>query len=504
MAVFSSLSDRLQDTFDKLRGKGKLTEDDINAAMREIRLALLEADVNYKVVRDFVSSCKEKCLDAEVLESLNPTQNVVRIVLDQLTELLGSTESDLVLAQNRTPNVIMLVGLQGSGKTTAASKLAYLLKGQKHHPLLAACDTHRPAAADQLETLGNEIGVPVYRGDGKDAVKVARESIQEAVNRMCDIVIVDTAGRLQVDEEMMQEAVDIKNAVKPDQILMVVDAMTGQDIVNVVSEFAERVDFDGVIMSKLDGDARGGGALSVRAVTGKPIKFVSMGEKPDSLEVFHPDRMAKRILGMGDVYGIIEQAEKISSEKDLEDAQRMLMQGFTMDDMLAQMQQIRKMGGVKKLIGMLPGMERAAQQQGANVSDSQLTLIESMIHSMTKEERRNPRIIDGRRRKRIALGSGHTVQDVNQLYKQWEQMDKMMGSVRSMMGGGNVKKTNRLMKNMMRNMGATPGDLAKMQQQMSQLDTGGDATAAARAALKDAQRAQKKGRPRKKSKKKRH
>ncbi|MGN0055807.1 MAG: signal recognition particle protein [Atopobiaceae bacterium] len=503
MAVFSSLSDRLQDTFDKLRGKGKLTEDDINAAMREIRLALLEADVNYRVVRDFVNACKEKCLDAEVLDSLNPTQNVVRIVLDQLTELLGTTDSGLVLAQNRTPNVIMLVGLQGSGKTTAASKLAYLLKGQKHKPLLAACDTHRPAAADQLETLGNEIGVPVYRGDGKDAVKVARESIQAAVDRMCDIVIVDTAGRLQVDEEMMQEAVDIKNAVKPDQILMVVDAMTGQDIVNVVSEFAERVDFDGVIMSKLDGDARGGGALSVRAVTGKPIKFVSMGEKPDSLEVFHPDRMAKRILGMGDVYGIIEQAEKISSEKDLEDAQRMLTQGFTMDDMLSQMQQIRKMGGVKKLIGMLPGMERAAQQQGANVSDSQLTLIESMIHSMTKEERRNPRIIDGRRRRRIAAGSGRTVQEVNQLYKQWEQMDKMMGSVRSLMGSGNARKTSRMMKNMMRNMGATPGDLAKMQQQMAAMQ-GGDYSAAAATALKEARQPAKKKRPHKKGTKKRH
>ena len=278
MAVFSSLSDRLQDTFDKLRGKGKLTEDDINSAMREIRLALLEADVNYRVVRDFVAKTKEKCLDAEVLESLNPTQNVVRIVLEQLTELLGETESALELAPHRSPNVIMLVGLQGSGKTTAASKLAYLLKGKGKKPLLAACDTHRPAAADQLETLGAEVGVEVYRGDGKDAVRVARESVDVAREHGCDVVIVDTAGRLQIDEEMMQEAVDIKRAVDPDQILMVVDAMGGQDIVNVVTAFAERVDFDGVIMSKLDGDARGGGALSGRAVTGKPIKVVSMGE----------------------------------------------------------------------------------------------------------------------------------------------------------------------------------------------------------------------------------
>ncbi|MDO5709490.1 MAG: signal recognition particle receptor subunit alpha, partial [Coriobacteriales bacterium] len=305
MAVFSSLSDRLQDTFDRLRGKGRLTEDDINSAMREIRMALLEADVNYRVVKNFVSACKEKCMTAEVLESLTPAQNVVRIVLDQLTALLGSTESKLVLPQNRTPNVIMLVGLQGSGKTTAAAKLAYLLKKQGRSPLLAACDVHRPAAADQLATLGSEIGVPVYRGDGVDAVKVASESIRYAIDHLNDVVIVDTAGRLQIDEQMMAEAVNIKNAVKPDQILMVVDAMTGQDIVNVVRTFAERVDFDGVIMSKLDGDARGGGALSVREVTGKPIKFVSQGEKPDSLEVFHPDRMAKRILGMGDVIGII-------------------------------------------------------------------------------------------------------------------------------------------------------------------------------------------------------
>lgn len=452
--MFNSLSDRLQDTFGKLRGKGRLTEDDINTAMREIRMALLEADVNYRVVKKFVAECKEKCMTAEVLDSLSPAQNVVRIVLDQLTELLGTTESKLVLAQNRTPNVIMLVGLQGSGKTTAAAKLAYLLKRQGHSPLLAACDVHRPAAADQLETLGNEIGVKVYRGDGKDAVKVARESIQNAVDGLNDIVIVDTAGRLQIDEQMMQEAVDIKNAVKPDQVLMVVDAMTGQDIVNVVSEFANRVDFDGVIMSKLDGDARGGGALSVREVTGKPIKFVSMGEKPDSLEVFHPDRMAKRILGMGDVVSIIEEAQRVTDQKDIDDAERMLREGFTMDDMLTQMQQIRKMGGLKKILASLPGGERALEQAGGAVSDEQITRIEAMIHSMTKQERAKPKTINGQRRKRIAKGSGRSVQEVNQLLKQWSEMDKMMGKMRQLTnGGGNSRKARRQMTNMMRNMG---------------------------------------------------
>ena len=462
MAVFSSLSDRLQDTFDRLRGKGRLTEDDINAAMREIRMALLEADVNYRVVKNFVSACKEKCMTAEVLDSLTPAQNVVRIVLDQLTELLGTSDAKLELAQNRTPNVIMLVGLQGSGKTTAASKLAYLLKKQNHSPLLAACDVHRPAAADQLATLGGEIGVSVYRGDGKDAVKIARESIQHAVDHLNDVVIVDTAGRLQIDEMMMQEAVDIRDAVKPDEILMVVDAMTGQDIVNVVRTFAERVDFDGVIMSKLDGDARGGGALSVREVTGKPIKFVSMGEKPDSLEVFHPDRMAKRILGMGDVIGIIEQAEKVADEQSVANAERMLREGFTMDDMLDQMNQIRKMGGLNKILGMIPGGDRALSQMGGNMDESQIVRIEAMIHSMTPEERRQPKKINGQRRKRIAAGSGRTVQEVNQLLKQWTEMNKMMGKMKSMASsmegqGKNSRKARRQMQGMMRNMGLGGG-----------------------------------------------
>ena len=443
MAAFGSLSDRLNDTFDRLRGKGKLTEADINAAMREIRMALLEADVNYRVVKDFVTRTKERCLASEVMESLTPAQNVVKIVLDELTELLGGTESKLVLS-SRIPNVIMLVGLQGSGKTTAAVKLAYMLKKQGKSPLLAACDVYRPAAADQLATLGGEIGVPVFRGDGAHPVDIARASIREAVDNMRDVVIVDTAGRLQIDEQMMQEAVDIKKAVKPDQVLMVVDAMTGQDIVNVVSTFAERTDFDGVIISKLDGDARGGGALSVREVTGKPIKFVSMGEKPDSLEVFNPERMAKRILGMGDVIGIIEKAQEAATAEQLASAERMLRDGFTMDDMLEQMKAVKKMGGMKGILGMLPGGQRALNQMGGNLDEKIFDRNEAIILSMTAEERRRPSIINGQRRARIARGCGLTPTDVNALMKQWGEMNKMMGKMRAMtqqqMSGKKSKK----------------------------------------------------------------
>ena len=404
--MFNSLQDRLQNTFDALRGKGRLTEDDINVAMREIRMALLEADVNYRVVKNFVARCKEQCLTAEVLDSLSPAQNVVRIVLNELTSLLGSTESKLMLAQNRIPNVIMLVGLQGSGKTTAAAKLAYLLKSEGKHPLLAACDVHRPAAADQLETLGSEIEVPVYRGDGRDAVAIASASIQQAVDNMNDIVIVDTAGRLQIDEEMMQEAVAIKQAVKPDQILMVVDAMTGQDIVNVVTTFAERVDFDGVIMSKLDGDARGGAALSVRGVTGAPVLFSSTGEGLTDFERFHADRMASRILDMGDLLTLIEQAERTLDRQEAEDAAAKLAKGtFTLDDFLGQLRQIRKMGSMKKLLGMMPGMGQMREALD-NFDEREVDRIEAIVCSMTPAERKDLSILNGSRRSRIAKGSG--------------------------------------------------------------------------------------------------
>ena len=427
--MLENLSERLQGIFSGLRSKGRLTEDDINAAMREIRLALLEADVNFKVVKAFVSRTKERCLTAEVLDSLTPAQNVVKIVLDELTELLGRTYSRLVLS-SRIPNVIMLVGLQGSGKTTAAAKLAYRLKQENHSPLLVACDVYRPAAADQLATLAGEIGVRVYRGDGQDPVRIAQEGVQDAIDFLRDVVIIDTAGRLHVDEDMMAEAEAIKAAVKPDQILMVVDAMTGQDVVNVVEAFAERVDFDGVIMSKMDGDARGGGALSVREVTGKPIKFISSGEKPDSLEQFHPDRMAKRILGMGDVISLIESAVKVQQEEqEAVEAERMARGQLTLDDFITMNRQVHKMGGISKLISALPGGDKALGS--GQVDEGALDDMEVIINSMTKEERAKPEILNGSRRARIAAGAGVSVTEVNQLIKKFNETKKM---VKKMMG----------------------------------------------------------------------
>lgn len=424
--MLENLSNRLQGIFSGLKSKGRLTEDDINDAMREIRLALLEADVNFKVVKAFVKRTKERCLEAEVLDSLTPAQNVIKVVLDELTGLLGRTDSKLILS-SRIPNVIMLVGLQGSGKTTAAAKLAYRLKQQNHSPLLVACDVYRPAAADQLQTLGGEIGVRVYRGDGQDPVKIAKEGVQDAIDHLRDVVIIDTAGRLHVDEEMMDEAAAIKAATKPDQILMVVDAMTGQDVVNVVEAFAERVDFDGVIMSKMDGDARGGGALSIREVTGKPIKFISSGEKPDSLEEFHPDRMAKRILGMGDVVSLIETAVRVQQQEDAieaEEADRMAKGNLTFDDFITMNRQIQKIGGVSKLISALPGGDKALGS--GQVDEAALDRMEVIINSMTKKEREKPEILNGSRRARIAKGAGTTVQEVNQVIKKFNETKKMV------------------------------------------------------------------------------
>lgn len=478
--MFDNLSDKLQSIFSGLRGKGRLTEEDIDTAMREIRMALLEADVNFKVVKEFTKRTKERCLTAEVLDSLTPAQNVVKIVLDELTALMGEESKPLQLS-SRIPNVIMLVGLQGSGKTTAAAKLAYLLKQQNHSPLLCACDVYRPAAADQLQTLGEEIGVRVYRGEGKDPVKIAKEGVRDAIDSLRDVVIVDTAGRLHVDEEMMAEAEAIKAAVEPDQIYMVVDAMTGQDAVNVAKAFADRVDFDGVIMSKMDGDARGGGALSIKQVTGKPITFISQGEKPDSLERFHPDRMAKRILGMGDVVSIIESASKLRAEEiEQAEAERMSRGNLTLNDFLLMKQQIGKMGGVQKLISALPGGDKAMRE--GQVNEHALDEMAVIIGSMTKREREHPEILNGSRKARIAAGAGVKVFQVNQLLKQFMETKKM---VRSMMnaqeaqmnrkGKGKGKKGKKG-KGGKRRMGL-PGmggmsmaDVKKMQEMMSGLD----------------------------------
>lgn len=478
--MFDNLSDKLQSIFSGLRGKGRLTEEDIDTAMREIRMALLEADVNFKVVKEFTKRTKERCLTAEVLDSLTPAQNAVKIVLDELTALMGEESKPLQLS-SRIPNVIMLVGLQGSGKTTAAAKLAYLLKQQNHSPLLCACDVYRPAAADQLQTLGEEIGVRVYRGEGKDPVKIAKEGVRDAIDSLRDVVIVDTAGRLHVDEEMMAEAEAIKAAVEPDQIYMVVDAMTGQDAVNVAKAFADRVDFDGVIMSKMDGDARGGGALSIKQVTGKPITFISQGEKPDSLERFHPDRMAKRILGMGDVVSIIESASKLRAEEiEQAEAERMARGNLTLNDFLLMKQQIGKMGGVQKLISALPGGDRAMRE--GQVNEHALDEMAVIIGSMTKREREHPEILNGSRKARIAAGAGVKVFQVNQLLKQFMETKKM---VRSMMnaqeaqmnrkGKGKGKKGKKG-KGGKRRMGL-PGmggmsmaDVKKMQEMMSGLD----------------------------------
>ena len=439
--MLENLSSRLQGIFSGLRSKGRLTEDDINAAMREIRLALLEADVNFKVVKNFVARTKERCLTAEVLDSLTPAQNVTKVVLDELTALLGTTDSRLALS-SRIPNVIMMVGLQGSGKTTASAKLAYRLKQQGHSPLLVACDVYRPAAADQLETLGGEIGVRVFREDGADPVQIARDGIRDAVDNLRDVVIIDTAGRLHVDDEMMDEAAAIKEATKPDNILMVVDAMTGQDIVNVVEAFADRVDFDGVIMSKMDGDARGGGALSVREVTGKPIKFISSGEKPDSLEEFHPDRMAKRILGMGDVVSLIESAVRVQQEEDEHlEAERMARGDINLNDFVAMNRQVRKMGGIGKLVSALPGGDKMMGE--GQVDENAFEDMVVIINSMTAREREKPELLNASRRQRIAAGAGVTVTDVNNVMKKFQETRKMVKKMTAGMsqGGKKGKKT---------------------------------------------------------------
>jgi signal recognition particle subunit SRP54 len=423
--MFDSLSDKLQATLGDLRGRGRLSEEDVSKAAREIRLALLEADVNFQVVKEFVAAVKERAAGEEILKSLTPGQQVVKIVHEELTALMGQGSSKLAFA-GRPPTVILLAGLQGSGKTTAAAKLALLLRKEGKTPALVAADLQRPAAIDQLEQLGKQIQIPVYLDrQTKDAVAVARYGLEQAKAQGRDVLVVDTAGRLHVDETLMDELVAVRDAVKPLNVLLVLDAMTGQDAVTTAEAFAERIEFDGVVMTKLDGDARGGAALSVKAVTGKPIKLASTGEKLDQIEWFHPDRMASRILGMGDVLTLIERAEQAAEEDEQEAMERRLRQGqFTFDDFLQAQRMLRKMGPLQSVIGMIPGLGK--QMQGLNVDERELARVEAIVLSMTAEERARPEIINGSRRARIARGSGTTVQQVNQLMTARKQMQKMM------------------------------------------------------------------------------
>lgn len=435
--VFEGLADKLQETFKKLRGRGKLSEADINEAMREVRMALLEADVNFKVVKDFIARIKEKAIGQEVMQSLTPAQFVVKIVNDELTALMGGTQSRITVS-SRPPTIIMLVGLQGAGKTTTAGKLAHLLKKQSKRPLLVAADIYRPAAIKQLQVLGGQLDIPVFTvEDCKDAVLIAQKAIEHATSYARDTVIIDTAGRLHINEDLMQELKSIKTKVKPHEILLVVDAMTGQDSVTVAESFNKDLGLDGIILTKLDGDARGGAALSIKAVTGCPIKFTGMGEKLDALEIFHPDRMASRILGMGDVLSLIEKAgTSIDLEQAKEMEKKLRKDDFNLDDFLSQLQQVRKLGPLDQILGMLPGMGDLKKLKDVEIDEKELTRTEAIIRSMTKKERRDASLINGSRRKRIAIGSGTRVQDVNKLLKQFAEAKKMMKRFQDMQKSG--------------------------------------------------------------------
>jgi len=422
--MFDQLSDRLQSAFKSLTGRGRLSESNIEEAMREVRRALLEADVNFKVARKFVDDVRVRAVGEDVLNSLTPGQQVVKVVHDELVKLLGDTGEPFRIPTG-SPAIIMIVGLQGSGKTTFCAKLARYLKQRGKHPLLAAADTYRPAAQDQLSTLALQLDVPVHKGrPGADPVEISTTAVEEAGVRGADVVILDTAGRLHVDEELMQELERIKAATKPAEILLVLDSMTGQDAVNVAQEFVDRLDFTGAVLTKMDGDTRGGAAVSLRAVTGRPIKFASVGEKLDALEPFHPDRVASRILGMGDIVTLVEKAQDAA---DVEQAARLeeklRKQTFTLEDFYEQLQALKKMGPMDQLMSMIPGMGKVSQSA---VDENALDRVEAIINSMTPEERRKPVIIDGSRRKRISAGSGTTVQDVNRLLRQFESMKKMM------------------------------------------------------------------------------
>ena len=436
--AFEGLSDRLEAAFRNLKSKGSLTEADVRSAMREVRMALLEADVNYKVAKDFTNTVTEKAIGEKVMESLTPSQMVIKIVREELVELMGGTNSRLAYA-NHPPTIILMCGLQGSGKTTHCAKLALKLKKENHRPLLVACDIYRPAAIKQLQVVGEQVGVPVFEMGQIDAVTIAREAINFAKEHGHDYVILDTAGRLHVDEELMNELKAVKAEAKPHEILLVVDAMTGQDAVNVATSFDEALGIDGLILTKLDGDTRGGAALSARAVTGKPIKFVGTGEKLENLDVFHPDRMASRILGMGDVLSLIEKAEMAIDEKKAAELEKKLLQNkFDLNDLMDQFDQIKKMGSIQDMLEMIPGIGKKAKD--IDVDERKFDRMRAIILSMTEKERTNPDIINPSRKKRIALGCGQSIEDVNRLLSQFKQMQKMFKQMGGKRGGKRRRK----------------------------------------------------------------
>ena len=431
--AFEGISSKLQEITRKFKGKARITESDLKEMLREVKLALLEADVNYKIVKDFINTIQEKAIGQDVLKSLTPGQQVIKIVKDELTELLGGTESKINFTPN-PPTVIMLVGLQGSGKTTTAGKLANIIRKQGKKPLLVACDVYRPAAIKQLQVVGASLNIPVYANENiKDVVQIAKQAINTAISKLNDVVILDTAGRLQIDEELMNELKNVKQGVKPHEILLVVDSMIGQEAVNIASKFNEDLGIDGIVLTKLDGDTRGGAALSVKKVTGKPIKFAATGEKLSDIEEFHPDRMASRILGMGDVLSIIEKAEEAFDEEEAIKIEKQLRKKeFDLDDYLVQLKQIKKMGSFSSILKMIPGMGNI---KDLKVDDKELFKIEAIICSMTKQERKNPKILNGSRRKRIAAGSGTTVTQINKFMDSFEMTQKMMKKMQTNKGG---------------------------------------------------------------------
>ena len=440
--AFEGLSDKLDTAFKKLKSKGTLNESDVKEAMREVRLALLEADVSYKVAKDFTARVTEKAIGEKVMESLTPAQMVIKIVNEELTALMGGTQARLTEA-SRPPTVVMMCGLQGSGKTTHSAKICKMLKSKGHRPLLVACDIYRPAAIKQLQVIGGQAGVPVFEMGTANPVTIASEAVKLAKDKGYDYVFLDTAGRLHIDEQLMQELKDIKAAVKPHEILLVVDSMTGQDAVNVASSFNDALGIDGLVLTKLDGDTRGGAALSARAVTGKPIKFVGIGEKLDDLDVFHPDRMASRILGMGDVLSLIEKAENTLDEKKAEELEKKLRQNrFDLNDLLYQMEEMKKLGSMKDILSMIPGLGKKIKD--VDIDDRQLDKTRAIILSMTPKEREKPDIINPSRKRRIAAGCGMQVEDVNRLLSQYKQMQKMFKQF-----GGNKGKPNKKMRRMM-------------------------------------------------------